>query len=329
MYALGVLAIAPLLPKLASRWGARLITVIGLMTVALALPMFPYMQWLWLWFVLRFVIGLASEGVFVMSDAWINQLSDERSRARSIATYTAALSLGFALGPIVLTAVGSDGASPYLIGGVLALAAMALILRPGVSAPPFEHAPSSGGFLSMLRMAPVAMAATALNASLETAGLSFLPLYAMRLGWSESASTMLISTLMIGAIVLQLPIGWLGDRFDRRKLVLLFAVLSAAGALLWPEVFGYPWLAYPLVFLWGGVFVGIYTLMITIVGSRFAGGQLIGIYAMMSVAWGLGALLGPSLAGGAMEWVPHGLPIFAGLVCALFALHAWRSRSVT
>lgn len=327
MYALGVLTIAAFLPRLASRFGARAVIVAALLLVAAVLPLFPLVAWVWLWFPLRFAMGLASEGVFVMSEAWINQLSDETSRARSIAIYTAALSLGFALGPLILSVTGSDGALPYFIGGGLALLALVLVLRPGVTAPHFEHSPVAGGMLAVMRLAPVALAATALNASLETAGLSFLPIYAMRLGWSESGSTLLISTLMIGAIALQLPIGWLGDRYDRRRLVLLFAALSVLGALLWPELFDHPWLAYPLVFVWGGVFVGIYTLMITIVGSRYADGQLIGIYAVMSVAWGLGALLGPSLTGGAMELGRHGLPLFAALACALFALYAWRSRS--
>jgi hypothetical protein len=37
--------------------------------------------------------------------------------------------------------------------------------------------------------------------------------------------------------------------------------------------------------------------MLTIVGSRFKGGELVGIYAVMGMTWGLGALLGPALAG--------------------------------
>lgn len=149
----------------------------------------------------------------------------------------------------------------------------------------------------------------------------------MRLGWSESAATLLISTLMVGAIVLQLPIGWLGDRFDRRKLVLLLSVLCAVGALLWPFVFEHPWLAHPLIFVWGGAFVRIYTLMMTIVGSRFASGEVIGVYAVMSIAWGLGALVGPAITGAALELTRHGLPLFAAAACASFAAFAWRSRS--
>lgn len=329
MYALGVLVVAVALPRMAARFSARNLIVAGLAAVAVVLPAFSFVPFLWLWFPLRFAMGLASEAVFVLTETWINQMSDEASRTRSIAIYTAALSTGFALGPAILSATGTGSALPYWIGGALALVAVAIMQRSRVAPPRFERTTNAGGRLAVMRLAPVALAATALNASLETAGLSFLPIYAMRLGWSESDATLLITTLMVGAIVLQLPIGWLGDHVDRRKLALLLAALSAAGALLWPFVFDHPRIAYPLVFVWGGVFVGVYTLMMTIVGSRFAGGELIGIYAVLSMAWGLGALAGPAITGGAMEVTRHGLPLFAAAACGAFALFAWKNPSPT
>lgn len=325
MYALGVLAIAVLLPELARRFGSRALLAAGLALVALLLPAFPLSPWLLLWFPLRFGIGLASEAVFVTSEAWVNQLSDEASRARSVAIYTAALSAGFALGPSIVSWMGSEGQLAYAVGGALSLGALAIVLRFAGAAPRFEEeAARPGGRLALMRLAPVAMAATALNAALETAGLSFLPLYAIRLGWSESAATLLITTLMVGAIALQLPIGWLGDRVDRRRLLVALAALSAAGALLWPLLLGHPWIAYPVVFVWGGLFVGIYTLATTIVGSRFSGPDLTAIYAVLSLAWGLGALVGPALTGAAMELTRHGLPLFAAAACGAFAIYAAR-----
>ena len=132
---------------------------------------------------------------------------------------------------------------------------------------------------------------------------------------------------MFGAIVLQLPIGWLGDQMDRRRLAQILGLLSVGGALLWPLVMHDPWLAYPLLFVWGGVFVGIYTLMMAVVGSRYQGAELVGIYAVMGLVWGLGALLGPTLAGLAMDVSAHGLPIFAALACLAFTIYAAASRS--
>lgn len=326
MHALGVLAIALVLPRLVPRIGPRRLILGALLVAAGVLALLPEMPAIWLWFPLRFVLGGASEALFTLSETWVNQLAQERTRARSMAAYIAALSVGFALGPLILSVIGTAGATPYLVGAALALAAALLVASPKVIAPVFAEG-SPGSPLRFLWLAPVAIAAEGLNAGIETAGLSFLPLYAIAQGWSEAGATRLISCLMFGAILLQLPIGWLGDRMDRRRLVLILGLLAVGGALLWPLVMHDPWLAYPLLFVWGGVFVGIYTLMMAVVGSRYQGAELVGIYAVMGLVWGLGALLGPALAGLAMDVSPHGLPIFAALACLAFTVYAAASRS--
>jgi MFS family permease len=326
MHALGVLAIAPVLPRVVGRIGSRRLTMAALGIAALVLALFPAVPGIWLWFPLRVVLGAASEALFALSETWVNQLSEERTRARAMATYVAALSVGFALGPLILSWVGTAGATAYLIGAGLALAAALLIASPRVIAPTFPKE-QPGNLLHFLWLAPVAIAAEGLNAGIETAGLTFLPLYAIAQGWSEEGATRLISCLMFGAILLQLPIGWLGDRMDRLRLAIVLGLVAVGGALLWPLVMHDPWIAYPVLFVWGGVFVGVYTLMMAIVGSRFAGAELVGIYAVMGLVWGLGALLGPALAGLAMDLFAHGLPIFAALACLAFTIFAATSRS--
>lgn len=71
----------------------------------------------------------------------------------------------------------------------------------------------------------------------------------------------------------------------------------------------------------GGLFVGIYTVMIAEVGSRFSGGDLVGIYAVMGFGWGGGALIGPIAAGPAMDASAFfGLPLVIAFGCAAFAV---------
>ncbi len=328
MHAVGVLLVAPLLPRLAWRLGPKLPITAALLVAALTLALFPVMPAVWLLFPLRLLLGVASETMFVMSETWLNHLSDEASRTRTIATYTAALSVGFALGPVILTTVGTEGLLPFLIASGIALVALFSVAMPWVRAPAFER-PSHSNPLRYLALAPVALAATLVNAAIETAGMSFLPLYAMRLGWDEQAATLLLSVLLLGAIVMQLPIGWLGDRMDRRRLVIGLGIASALGALAWPYAIGSPILAYVLLFVWGGLFVGIYTVMMALVGSRFHGGDLVSIYAVMSVAWGAGAFVGPSAAGLAMDLSPHGLPYFAATACIAFTILAVLRKSGT
>jgi MFS family permease len=281
------------------------------------LEQFPAMPSSWLWFPLRIVLGAASETLFVMSETWLNSLSTDATRARAMAAYTAALSLGFALGPLILSLTGTDGATAYWVGAGFSVLALLCLAMPGIAQPEFDE-PADGNPLRFIALAPIAMAATVLHAAVESAGLSFLALYAQKLGWLETEATQLMSCMMIGAIVLQLPIGWLGDKLDRRRMIIALAGLAAVGALVWPWALLSPWTTYPLLFVWGGVFVGIYTIMLTIVGSRFSGSQLVGIYAAMGLMWGAGALIGPVFAGAAMQGLTHGLPLFVAFACGCF-----------
>jgi MFS family permease len=95
-----------------------------------------------------------------------------------------------------------------------------------------------------------------------------------------------------------------------------------AQAMIWPFAFSHGWLAYPLLFLWGGAFVGIHTTTIAMLGDAYKDAELLGIYALLSIAWGVGALLGPLIGGMAMEMSPHALPVFAAVTCGGFALFA-------
>ncbi|BDI34448.1 hypothetical protein CCAX7_64990 [Capsulimonas corticalis] len=318
MHALGVLLIAPFLPRLTARFGARALIVTALALSASVLTIFPHVSWIWLWFPMRLLLGIAAETLFVLSETWTNDLSDARSRGQMMAIYTAALSIGFAGGPAIVSLAG-PGRIAYMIGAALAALAAIPILLPWVLPPARTQAEITQPW-RYLQLAPIAIATTLLNAGVETAGLSFIALYAMHNGWTERSGLRLVSVLMFGAVLLQLPIGWLADKVNPRRLALALAILSTLGALLWPLTLSTAWIAYTMAFVWGGVFVGIYTVMLTIVGSRFRGGDLVGVYAIMSVAWGIGALVGPFLVGSAMSVSPkYGFPYAVALGCALFA----------
>jgi MFS family permease len=319
MHAVGVLMVAPLLPRLAGRFGARPLILTALLLTAVLLLLFPAMPSVWLWFPLRIGLGIGAEILFVLTETWTSELSDDGTRGRVMAAYTAFLSLGFAGGPLILSFTGPDGMLPFAVGAGVAVLALLLVAHPRVVRPPMQ-AHGHSNLLRFMRLAPIAMSTTALNAAVETAGLSFLTLYAIRLGWDEQAGTHLITTLMLGAILLQLPVGWLCDKMDRQRLMLWLGILSTVGALAWPLMLREPWIAYPALFLWGGVFVGIYTTMLAIIGARFRGTDLVGVYAAMGLLWGGGALFGPSLAGVALDVTTHGLPLFVAVACGGFVL---------
>lgn len=318
MHAVGVFLIAPFLPALFRRYRPLTLIVVSLCAIAVIFMLFGVVSFP-MWFLLRMGLGLFSEIIMVQTETWLNGSTVERARGKVLALYTAGMSLGFATGPLILAWTGSDGNLAFYVASVLAALAIVFIFTSGMPrVEGHEEKPETLG--NSLKLAALPIMATVLNAAVEVLGMNFLSLYAIKLGWSESASALLISVLMFGAILLQLPIGWLADRVDRLKLMTTLAFIAAALAFVWPHILAFHLLSYVMLFIWGGIFVGIYTVAITWVGERFKGGQLAGIYAAMSVAWGAGALAGPLLGGFAMTFSLHGLPWLTGALCLVFAL---------
>lgn len=319
MHAVGVLSIAPFLPRIASRFGPRRPLALALGVIACVLLLLPLVPSIWLWFPLRLILGCATEILLILSESWLNQITEDRNRTRTMGLYSAMLSLGFALGPLILALAGRHGFTPYAISAGFVVTALALVCMPWMNAPTLER-PAHSGLWRYVSLAPIAIGITLLMAMLEAAGSSFLTLYAIRNGWTEQAATLLLSAMLLGAIIFQFPLGWLGDRMNRRHLMIGLGLASCFGALLWPlGITHQPW-AYPLLFVWDGLFAAIYTLAMSVVGSRFAGGDLVSIYATTSLAWGLGSFIGPEMAGTAIDVTRHGLPYFVSLACGLFTL---------
>ena len=205
MHALGVLCIAPFLSGLSTRFQPKQLIMVALLASAALLFLFPMMPSFWLWFPLRFMLGICAEILFVLTETWASELSTNKNRGRVMAAYTASLSLGFAGGPLILSFTGFEGLVPFAIGSVVTLIAFVIINAPGLR--PLEMAQhKSSNILRMMRLSPIAMGTTAINSAVETAGLSFLAIYAMRLGWNETEGTQLITVLMVGAIAHRLAV---------------------------------------------------------------------------------------------------------------------------
>jgi MFS family permease len=116
-----------------------------------------------------------------------------------------------------------------------------------------------------------------------------------------------------------MPLGWLADKTERHRLLLLLGCLVFLGSTALPFVVGVPLLIWPLLFLLGAVAGGVYTLPMTIVGQRFRSADLVAANAAIGVIWGVGNLVGPLVAGVLMRnFGANGLPIAFACATALF-----------
>lgn len=311
--AAAVFLIAPLVSRSIRVFGpARsLLTVLLLMAALFVLlAAFPNV---WAWFPLRFLLGGAGSAFWIIGEAWINQVAEDRSRGRVLSFNSMAVSAGFALGPLVLAQLGSQGWTPFLFLAALCLVTVIPVASAMRVAPVMEGKPSLSLFAFLLR-APVPVLISGLYAGIDGVLLTFLPIYALGFGVPEGQSLMLITALGIGGIVGQLPFGWLVDAVDRYLLITVSVILMTLGTGLIPLVLDEPiWgLVHFLVF--GAIHGGVYTAGLAILGQQFQGADLAAGSTAFGVAWGAGIMAGPALGGIAMRAVPEiGVPLCVGL----------------
>ncbi|MCW5750480.1 MAG: MFS transporter [Alphaproteobacteria bacterium] len=318
---------APFVPAVVRRLGsARFMLGCFVLAVACVLLLRIFDN-VWAWFPIRFAFNMGIVGLFIASEAWIGALADERSRGRIVGLYAACLGGGFALGPALLSVTGSAGWPPFLSGAAIMAAGSLPLLAAWRFAPvmPGRAAFSALGFL---RVAPTLALAVLVFGLIETTAYSLLAIQGMRLGQSEVFATRALSLFAVGAIILQLPIGWLADRINRYLVLILCAAATLAGPLALPHLSEAPiaWLA--VIFLWGGLATGLYTVALTIVGERFRGADLVAANAALGMLYGLGAMIGPALGGAAMQlWPGRGLMGTLALAAFLVLATALLRRS--
>ena len=215
---IGIILSAPFIPALARRFGAWLICFISFCMSAVLFLLLALFRDLIVWFALRFLLGVAINVIFIVSEAWINQLAEPRTRGRTIGLYNTIAAAGFALGPLTLAVIGFHGWFPFLVGVTGILIALPVLIFAKNHLPEFDGGEDSS-MLSFLSLAPLLLLAVFSAALADQAALSFLPIYGLRHGLSEATASFMLAVLIVGNVVLQIPIGWLADRISRRYLL--------------------------------------------------------------------------------------------------------------
>lgn len=318
MGGVATVACAPFIAGWARRFGMRAVLSAAIALGVASLLAFLAAGPLWLWFPLRFLLGGALAVLFVLSEYWINAAAPETRRGLVLGVYATALSIGFATGPQILALIGTSGPAPYFAGAALfALAALPVLLAGG-TAPAIADKPSSG-VMSFLWAAPAGTLAALVFGAAETGAIALLPLYGTAIGLDAMGAVSLISAFVLGNVLFQIPIGLVADRLDRRWVLLSCAAIGAAGmtamALLPLSKTG----LMALLFLWGGIVTGLYTVGLAHLGSRFRGADLAQANAAFVVMYSIGLIVGPPLAGAGMDvWPPHGLPATLAVLFAAY-----------
>jgi len=329
MAPIGILLFSPIIPVLAKRFGSRNVAIGAAVVTSLVFLSYRVFDSFSAWFLIRLVQGMSISTLFVLSEAWIVGSTGDNNRGKIVAIYSSVLSGSFGAGPLLISFIGIEGWTPFVLGaGVIAVGIIPFFfIRDDAQPEHQETQPSS--ILNFAGKAPMLLVAVGTFGIFDSASLSLFPVYGMHNGLDLPTSANILSAMILGNVFLQFPIGALCDRFPTRYVMVGCALVTAVTLALLPFLL-HTILLWPLLVMMGTTGYGVYTVSLVALGNRFSGVELISGSASFAVVWGFGALIG-SVSGGMAMLVSgfYGLPLSLACVYLVLAIGvSWRQLSL-
>ena len=300
MTGLATVVITPFFSKLINRFGQMGIMRFCLVVLPIAIAFLPVFQNIYIWFLLRFIIGVVATGVWLLSEVWINALAEDQHRGKIIALYSSLISFGLIVGVLISSLIPIEtGGGFYVSAGIAVISAIPLWKMDDL--PDFD-AVEDISFYRYLVTAPGLMGSSWMMGFLYAATAALLPIFALPFVEGDYAqSSRTVAWLASGELTLPLFVGWLADRYDKTRLMIYISCVSVIALAILPVIFDIPVMRFLFLFIIGGSIMSFYSLGLTLLGQEFKGKVLASANASFIFFLSLGEILGPPVVGAAMD----------------------------
>ena len=313
VYFLTIAVGMPIIDKLLRRLGIRSTLLLSCLLIVISTPLFPLTSVLFLWFIIRILIGLGVCGYLISGQTALNLFCQDSNRATVSGFYFLAMGLGFIVGP----AIGSyfyenvSALLPFLISSgvmVLAMITANLFLPPNL----IIQAKSRPAFLHLLKYFKFPIHGIFSYGMAEATLITLYPVFLLKQNYTVSQIGITLSVFVLGSLLSTVPVTKIADKQGKVKMLficLCIAIFATIGLIVLTN--------YYLLLLFSalaGASIGpIYPLCLALAGEQSPKGDVGAGTALFTTTYSLGNATGPILAAILMQTFGNSF-IFAGLI---------------
>jgi MFS family permease len=281
------------------------------------------------WIGLRILTGICMLGMYLVIESWLSGLSTNRTRGGLFAVYMTINLLALGAGQFLILIYGVTDVAPFALSALffsLALVPIALTRMPQ----PTPVVAARLGLGQLYATSPLGSIGALVSGMVSGGFWGMGPVFALEAGFTEAGIALFMSGVIFGGALLQWPLGHLSDNHDRRMVML---GVSLAGGLAATAVFLlvklHPNLSFMAAVLFGGCAFSIYSLSVAHANDHADVNHVMEVSRGLLLLSGIGASLGPILAGLLMGWAGAGsLMAYFALLLTLLAVFTWFRRKV-
>ena len=269
------------------------------------------------WIALRLIVGVAMSVQYIVIESWLNEQTENSHRGRVMSVYMVMSGTGTALGQLAITLYPTMDLRPLIfVAFCQALSLLPIVLTQRKLPLPQLAAPID--FPYFFKAAPQAMFTVFLAGNISASFYGLAAVFALGQGMSTAQIALYTATSVIAGLVAQWPMGWLSDRVDRAKLIRNNAIVFLCIALLMWGWIDWPyWVMLIFAVGFGAIQFTFYTLASGLANDRVSTEKRVGLAAVVLMTYGVGATIGPMVAGALMRAGGVNMLYVFSSVCAL------------
>ena len=248
----------------------------------------------------RIAIGFCFSGVYVAAESWLNNSADNSNRGKALSIYMIVQMFGIVSAQALLALGDATGYALFIVSSVLVSISFAPILLSVAPTPAFETAKPMP-LRTLIETSPLSCLGMFLLGGVFSAQFGMSAVYGTAAGLSVTQISLFVSSIYIGALLMQYPIGLFSDRVDRRLVILVVALLGGLAsvvAFLNGEYFG---ALLMVAFVIGGTSNPLYSLLIAYTNDYLEADDMAAACGGLIFINGVGAISGPLIIGWVMD----------------------------
>ena len=228
----------------------------------------------------------------IIVEGWLNSISSNQNRGQIFSIHMVVVWGGLALGQGLFVVDDPAGVNLFLLASILLSVSLIPILLTKIESPEIEDQESLG-VRALWNASPSGVATLGISALPSAAFFGLGAIYAIKVGLSIP-ETALFMTLFVGfGAAFQWPLGWLSDKIDRRKVILMCCVnVIVICVVLHLFEFSTP-IFLVLSGLIGGNTLPLYALGVAQANDRLEPKQMVSASGTIVLVYGVFAALGP------------------------------------